>query len=199
MSLESVCHISLDSMSISNHRPICLFLLRTWLPPLLHLSLLQKAHLPSPFGCCVSLMVLPLPVACNKKIYFLHHLFLLCYSHGFPISTCSLSLLLFFYTATTGFLLKHTNETAHNMMTRGVDGRNGSWCIQNKSIQFLFPIGRVPSYNSPVTYHSTCPLKTCSAPISCPKLEALGGQGSCQSHIPSHPSHHLEHIARGSW
>lgn len=208
MSPGSVCHVSLYSMSISNHRPICLLLLRTWLPPLLHLSLLQKAHLPSPFGCCVSLIVLPLPVACdsiqissqgNKKIYFLYHLVLLCYSYGFPHLHMFTPTLAVSYMATTGILLKHTNETAHNMMTRGVPGRNGPWCIQNKSIQFLFPVGRVPNYNSPVTCHSTCPLKTCSAPISSPKLEALGGQGSCQSHIPPHPSHHLEHIALGSW
>lgn len=164
-----------------------------------------RVQLPSPFGCCVSLIVLPLPVACDsiqissQGANFLHHLFLLCYSYGFLHLHMFTPTLAVSYMATTGILLKHTNETAHNRMTRGVPGRNGPWCIQNKSIQFLFPVGQVPNYNSPVTYHSTCPLKTCSAPISSPKLEALGGQASCQSHIPPHPSHHLEHIALGSW
>ena len=64
-SFGSLCHVSLDSVSFSSHCLICLSLLRTWLPPFLHLSLLQKAHLTS-LGCCVSLIGLSLSVTCKS-------------------------------------------------------------------------------------------------------------------------------------
>lgn len=125
----------------------------------------------------------------------LQHLFL-CYPRGLPhLCMFALTLVAVFHVTTRGILLKHTNETACSVMTRGVPGTNG---LSAKYPILIFhwvspqpeSICHSSQHLPPIDFFSTRFL---------PQTGSSGRAGALPVTYPLHPRHYLEHLTLGAW